>query len=107
MRAKIVHMCSGFTASPVFPMRAFHHGAVVRNTASGIERPTDLEGHRVGVNRGYTVTTGVWARGILQHHYGVDLNRITWVLSGDEHVTEWTRPPKANGGPAWCSIGSS
>lgn len=82
-----------FTAIPVFPMRAFHHGAVVRNTASGIERPTDLEGHRVGVNRGYTVTTGVWARGILQHHYGVDLNRITWVLSGDEHVTEWTRPP--------------
>jgi hypothetical protein len=46
----------------------------------------------VGVNRGYTVTTGVWARGILQHQYGVDLNTITWVLSGDEHVTEF-RPP--------------
>jgi 4,5-dihydroxyphthalate decarboxylase len=47
----------------------------------------------VGVNRGYTVTTGVWARGILQHQYGVDLSRITWVLSGDEHVAEWQRPP--------------
>jgi 4,5-dihydroxyphthalate decarboxylase len=82
-----------FTAIPVFPMRAFHHGAIVRNTASGIKEPKDLEGHRVGVNRGYTVTTGVWARGILQHRYGVDLKRITWVLSGDEHVAEWQRPP--------------
>jgi 4,5-dihydroxyphthalate decarboxylase len=46
----------------------------------------------VGVNRGYTVTTGLWARSILQRQYGVDLNSITWVLSGDEHVAEY-RPP--------------
>src|ERR1044071_5718526 len=82
-----------FTAIPVFPMRGFYHGAIVRNSASGIHTPTDLEGRRVGVNRGYTVTTGVWARGILQHQYGVDLTRVTWVLSGDEHVAEWQRPP--------------
>jgi len=81
-----------FTALPIFPMRAFHHGAVLYNTKSGIESPKDLEGKTVGVNRGYTVTTGVWARGILQHQYGVDLTRITWVLSGDEHVAEW-KPP--------------
>jgi 4,5-dihydroxyphthalate decarboxylase len=81
-----------FTAIPVFPMRAFHHGAIVYNTKSGIRGPKDLEGRRVGVNRGYTVTTGVWARAILQHQYGVDLNRITWVLSGDEHVAEWQPP---------------
>src|SRR5262245_10501550 len=81
-----------FTAIPVFPMRAFHHGAILHHTGSGIRTPKDLEGRRVGVNRGYTVTTGVWARGILQHQYGVDLNSITWVLSGDEHVAEW-RPP--------------
>jgi len=80
------------TAIPVFPMRAFHHGAILHHTGSGIRTPKDLEGRRVGVNRGYTVTTGVWARGILQHQYGVDLNSITWVLSGDEHVAEW-RPP--------------
>jgi 4,5-dihydroxyphthalate decarboxylase len=73
-------------------MRAFHHGAIVYNTKAGIRSPRDLEGRRVGVNRGYTVTTGLWARSILQHQYGVDLNRITWVLSGDEHVAEY-RPP--------------
>jgi len=81
-----------FTAIPVFPMRAFHHGAIVHHVKSGIRHPKDLEGRRVGVNRGFTVTTGVWARGILQHQYGVDLRRITWVLSGDEHVAEW-KPP--------------
>lgn len=80
------------TALPVFLARGFHHGAIVRNRNSGIRRPEDLEGNRVGVNRGYTVTTGVWARGILQEQYGVDLGRITWVLSGDEHVAEY-RPP--------------
>jgi len=80
------------TAIPVFPMRAFHHGAILHNTKAGIRGPRDLEGKRVGVNRGYTVTTGLWARSILQHQYGVDLNRVTWVLSGDEHVAEY-RPP--------------
>ena len=47
-----------FTAIPVFPMRAFHHGAILYNTRSGIRTPKDLEGKKVGVNRGYTVTTG-------------------------------------------------
>ena len=81
-----------FTAIPVFPMRAFHHGAIVYNTKAGVHTPKDLEGKKVGVNRGYTVTTGLWARAILQHEYGVDLSRVTWVLSGDEHVAEY-RPP--------------
>jgi ABC-type nitrate/sulfonate/bicarbonate transport system substrate-binding protein len=81
-----------FTAIPVFPMRAFHHGAILYNTKSDVRTPKDLEGRKVGVNRGYTVTTGLWARSILQHEYGVDLKKITWVLSGDEHVAEY-RPP--------------
>ena len=80
------------TAIPIFLVRAFHHGAILVNTKAGIKSPKDLEGKRVGVNRGYTVTTGVWARGILQQEYGVDLSKITWVLSGDEHVAEY-RPP--------------
>ena len=81
-----------FTAIPVFPARVFHHGAIVYNMKSGIRNPKDLEGKRVGVHRGYTVTTGVWIRGILQHQYGVDLNKITWLLSCDEHVAEFRAP---------------
>ena len=80
------------TALPIFLVRAFHHGAILVNTNAGIRTPKDLEGKRVGVNRGYTVTTGVWARSVLQDEYGVDLSKITWVLSGDEHVAEY-RPP--------------
>ena len=80
------------TALPVFLVRAFHHGAILHNVNSGIRTPRDLEGRRVGVNRGYTVTTGVWARSVLQHEYGVDLKKVTWVLSGDEHVAEF-KPP--------------
>lgn len=81
-----------FTALPIFLVRGFHHDAIVHNTKAGIRNPTDLEGRKVGVNRGYTVTTGVWARGILQEEYGVDLSRVTWVLSGDEHVAEYRAP---------------
>jgi 4,5-dihydroxyphthalate decarboxylase len=81
-----------FTALPIFLVRAFHHGAIVYNTKAGIQSPKDLEGRRVGVNRGYTVTTGLWARSILQEEHGVDLSKITWMLSGDEHVAEY-RPP--------------
>jgi 4,5-dihydroxyphthalate decarboxylase len=81
------------TAVPVFLVRAFHHGATLVNTKAGISKPKDLEGKRVGVSRGYTVTTGVWARGVLQDEHGVDLSKVTWVLSGDEHVAEYKAPP--------------
>jgi 4,5-dihydroxyphthalate decarboxylase len=81
-----------FTALPIFLVRGFHHGAIRRSTRHGIEHPKQLEGRMVGVNRGYTVTTGVWARAVLRDEYGVDLDSITWVLSGDEHVAEY-RPP--------------
>ena len=87
-----------FTAVPAFLVRGFHHGAITVDTRHGITSPADLQGKKVGVNRGYTVTTGVWARSILADEHGVDLDSITWVLSGDEHVAEY-RPP-ANVVPA-------
>jgi len=81
-----------FTALPVFLARGLHHGVIQVAAGGGIRNPKDLEGRRVGVDRGYTVTTGVWARAILRDDYGVDLDKITWVLSGDEHVSQY-RPP--------------
>src|SRR6476660_760488 len=85
-----------FTAIPVFVTRNFHHWAVFINTKSGIKGPKDLEGRKVGVNRGYTVTTGLWARGILQSEYGVDLNKVTWIPTDDEHVAEFKGPPNVD-----------
>jgi 4,5-dihydroxyphthalate decarboxylase len=81
-----------FTAIPVFVTRNFHHWAIFYNVKSGIRGPKDLEGRKVGVNRGYTVTTGLWARGILQSEYGVDLGKITFIPTDDEHVQEFAAP---------------
>jgi 4,5-dihydroxyphthalate decarboxylase len=80
------------TAIPVFVTRNFHQGAIFRIAGSGIREPKDLEGKTVGVNRGYTVTTGIWARGILRNEYGVDLDSITWACTDDEHVAEFEAP---------------
>src|ERR1700712_5134214 len=41
-----------FTALPVFLVRGFHHGAIVRPAGTELH-PEDLAGRRVGVNRGY------------------------------------------------------
>lgn len=91
------YMCAkahgkNFTAIPVFIVRAFHHGAILVNKKAGVTKPSDLAGKKVGVNRGYTVTTGVWARGIMQDEYGLDLSKVQWMLSGDEHVEEYKAP---------------
>jgi 4,5-dihydroxyphthalate decarboxylase len=84
-----------FTALPIFIMRQFHHAPIVYNVKSGVQSPKGLEGKRVGV-RAYTVTTGVWVRGILATEYGVDLSRITWVLNDQEHVEEYQKDYPSN-----------
>ncbi|MGH8055749.1 MAG: hypothetical protein ACREOH_00730, partial [Candidatus Entotheonellia bacterium] len=81
-----------FTAIPVFLTRDFHHRSVVCNVASGIKAPQDLLGKKFGV-RAYTVTTGVWTRGMLESEYGVDPAQVTWYTDDEEHVTEWVAPP--------------
>lgn len=87
-----------FTAIPVFPLRAFHHGAILVNTKARVIEPKDLMGKKVGV-RAYTVTGGLWVRGILQNEYGVDPNKITWVVVDEEHVTEFQLPKNVEKAP--------
>jgi 4,5-dihydroxyphthalate decarboxylase len=94
-----------FTAIPVFVVRGFHHEALSYNTTSGIRAPKDLEGKRVGV-RAYTVTTGVWARGILTSEYGVDPDKVTWVVVDEEHVQEYPLPANVEHAPAGAQIGA-
>ena len=86
------------TALPVFVLRRFEHGGIVYNTKSGIKSPADLSGRRVAV-RSYTLTPGVWVRGILQNVYGVDPSQVTWVLAGDEHVAEYVAPSNVVSAP--------
>lgn len=76
---------AAFSAIPVFPHRRFRHGYVVKRTNAGIEEPADLNGKRVGLDT-LQNSAGLWMRGILQDHYGVDLKTIEWWCQEEEDV---------------------
>lgn len=85
-----------FTALPTFITRNFHHNAIHYDTTAGIKSAKDFEGKTVGVVRGYTVTTGVWARTVLSLDHGVDLTKVHWACTDDEHVDGFKLPPFAD-----------
>jgi 4,5-dihydroxyphthalate decarboxylase len=76
----------------------FHHRSIAYNAAKGDLAPKDLAGRRVGV-RTYSQTTGVWVRGILQHEYGVELDKVTWVTFDDSHLAEYRDLPNCERAP--------
>ena len=69
---------------PVFPSKTFRHSCIYINIDSGIKKPADMAGKRVGVPE-YQITMATWARGILQHEYGVLPERMKWFTGGEEH----------------------
>jgi 4,5-dihydroxyphthalate decarboxylase len=94
---------SPFKALPVFIYRRFHHAGFVCRNDAGIKAPKYLEGRKAGV-RAYSVTTGIWTRGILQNEYGVDISRVTWVTDDEEHVSSLRLPPNVVRAPAGRSL---
>ncbi len=76
-RVRAHAMKAPHTSIPAFPNRKFRLAYIFINSKSGIEAPKNLEGRRVGIMQ-WDNTAGVWARGALQHYYGVDLKRIRW-----------------------------
>ncbi len=80
-----------FKALPIFIFRRFHHAGLVYRDDAGINTPKDLENKKVGV-RAYSVTTGIWTRGIMMNDYGVDNSKITWVVDDEEHVKSLVLP---------------
>src|SRR2546430_12320996 len=65
----------------------------------------DLEGKKVGV-RAYSVTTGVWTRGIFTNEYGLDASKVTWVVDDEEHVTTLKLPANVIHAPPGQSLAS-
>jgi 4,5-dihydroxyphthalate decarboxylase len=94
-----------YIALPIFLMRRFHHGGFVVRPDAGIKVPKDLEGKKVGV-RAYSVTTGVWTRGIFVNEYGLDSAKVTWVVDDEEHVTTLKLPPNVVHAPEGKSLQS-
>ena len=73
---------SPFLAIPVFPVRSFRHGAIYINKASGIARPEDLVGKRIGELALYGHDAGVMAKGILSDEFGVKPEQSRWIVGG-------------------------
>jgi 4,5-dihydroxyphthalate decarboxylase len=94
-----------YIALPIFLMRRFHHGGFVVRPDAGIRKPKDLEGKKVGV-RAYSVTTGVWTRGIFVNEYGLDSSKVTWVVDDEEHVSTLKLPPNVVHAPKGKSLQS-
>jgi len=89
--ADLAHQTFGYTAIPIFVKRMFRHSYIYVNRRAGIRSPKDLNGKRVGIQTWFT-TTALWARGILEEEYGVDLASITWVADRWEGIGDW-KPP--------------
>jgi len=81
-------------AIPVFTSRMFRHSSIfVRRDR--IKEPADLRGAVVGVP-GWSMTAGVWARGLLADMYDVAPQEISWVQGGlDRPGRREAVPPKA------------
>jgi 4,5-dihydroxyphthalate decarboxylase len=94
-----------FTAIPIFFERRFHHAGLLVRDDAGIAGPKDLEGKKVGV-RAYSVTTGVWTRGILVNEFGLDSSKLTWVVDDEEHVTQLELPGNVEHVPEGKSLAS-
>lgn len=87
-----------YKAIPVFFERRFHHGGFVVREDSGINEVRDLEGKKAGV-RSYSGTTGVWTRGVYMNEFGLDNDKVTWVVDDEEHVTQLKLPSNVEHAP--------
>ena len=66
-----------FVGIPVFTTRKMFHTEIVVRRDAGIDKPADLKGKRVGVPE-YQQTAALWARGALQHEFGVHARDMEW-----------------------------
>jgi 4,5-dihydroxyphthalate decarboxylase len=89
--ADVPYRSFGFTAIPIFVKRMFRHSYIYISRRKNIRSPSDLNGKRIGIQNWFT-TTALWARGILEEEYGVDLKSITWVPRAVYQVGDWKAP---------------
>jgi 4,5-dihydroxyphthalate decarboxylase len=68
---------------PIFTSRRFFHTGQWVRADSGIDKPEDLKGKRVGVPE-YQQTAALWARGVNKHEFGVEPEDIEWWMERTE-----------------------
>ncbi len=73
-----------FIAIPVFPSRLFRHSFILCNLSSGIQRPEDLNGKKIGALR-WVQTAFIWLRGMLVDEYRLSPKETKWYVSALHH----------------------
>jgi len=73
-----------FVAVPVFPSRMFRHGFIFVRKNSGIDRPAELNGKKLGFLR-WVQTAAIWMRGMLIDEYGVSAKDSEWYVASMHH----------------------
>ncbi len=70
---------------PIFTTRRMFNVGVLVRKDSGIEKPADLKGRKMGVPE-YQQTAALWTRGYLQHEYDVHPRDMEfWMERNDDH----------------------
>ena len=85
---------------PVFPSRAFRHGALFVRSDRGIDTPEDLKGKTLGL-LDFEMTAALVARGMLMDDYNVVPRDINWVVGPVEddasHIPQGASKSTADG----------
>lgn len=79
------HGIDSLQAIPFFPRRMFAHGFVFVRANSGITRPSDLKGRKIGL-LGYQNSLALIVKGMLMHGYGLPVTDVTWVTTREERI---------------------
>lgn len=72
-------------AIPFFPRRMFGHKFCFIRSGSGIKKPSDLKGHKIGI-RSYENTLAFVVKGMFTNDYDLPLEDVTWVCANKELV---------------------
>jgi 4,5-dihydroxyphthalate decarboxylase len=72
-------------AIPFFPRRMWGHKFCFIRSGSGIKKPLDLKGGRIGL-RSYENTLALVTKGMLMNSYDLGVSDVTWVLVNKENV---------------------
>jgi 4,5-dihydroxyphthalate decarboxylase len=86
-----------FRALPVAVSKIFRHSCIYIRPGSGIEKPEDLRGTRVGTTQ-WGSTAAVFMKGMIQDEYGVKPSDMRWFMGGLDAPTQaplipFTPPP--------------
>jgi 4,5-dihydroxyphthalate decarboxylase len=82
-----------YTLLPIFPLRVFRHKSIYIRNDRGIKKPEDLKGKKIATP-GYSSSSLVWIRGVVQDEYGISPEDVHWVISSKDSSA------KASGGPS-------